>query len=95
MHAFDHNLEDGGRLVAIVSEGPFYRQDSKAKEFRAWLEEHGGTSEKLPEGSFKESDRKTGVNTRMIVVDKPVKKATFSDLAKGLMREASYTRVYR
>lgn len=68
-HAYDL-LNDGGRVVAIMSEGPFYRSDNKATEFRAWLDEVGGTSEKLPEGSFKNSERSTGVNTRLVVIDK-------------------------
>lgn len=45
-------LKPGGRLVAIVSEGSFFGKDKKAAEFRDWLEEVGGTSEKLAEGSF-------------------------------------------
>ena len=64
-------LHPNGRIVAIMSEGPFYRSDSKAQEFRAWLDDKGGTSEKLPEGSFKDSDRSTGVNTRLVIIDKP------------------------
>lgn len=70
-HAFDL-LNPGGRLVAIVCEGSFYGQDKKAEEFRAWLDDMGGYSEKLPDGSF--NDRTlpvtTGVNTRMVVINK-------------------------
>ncbi|MBT3196238.1 MAG: PLxRFG domain-containing protein [Gammaproteobacteria bacterium] len=62
-------LKPGGRVVAIMSEGPFFRKDKKAIAFREWLEDLGGTSEQLPEGSFKESN--TGVNTRLVVIDKP------------------------
>ncbi|MBO8161344.1 MAG: hypothetical protein H0Z24_06870 [Thermosipho sp. (in: Bacteria)] len=72
MYAYENNLKPGGRLVAIMSEGPFFRSDKKSKEFREWLEKVGGYSEKLPEGTFKESDRKTGVNTRIVVIDKPI-----------------------
>ena len=68
-HAFDANLKPGGKLVAIVSEGPFFRQDAKATAFRDWLASVGGKSEKLPEGSFKESN--TGVATRLVTVEKP------------------------
>lgn len=70
-HAYEL-LKPGGRLVSIMSEGPFYRSDKKATEFRKWLDEVGGTSEKLPEKSFagKDADRKTGVATRMVVIDK-------------------------
>lgn len=64
-------LKPGGKLVAITSEGPFFRKDKKADEFRAWLDDVGGWSEQLPEGSFKDSDRSTGVATRMVVIEKP------------------------
>lgn len=72
MHAYDL-LKPGGRLVAIVGEGVFFGQDKKAQEFRDWLEQHGGTSEKLAEGTFLDPSLpvNTGVNARMIVVDKP------------------------
>ncbi|UKJ74528.1 hypothetical protein [Azospirillum brasilense] len=60
-------LKPGGRLVAIMSESPFFRSDRKAEEFRAWLDSVGGTSERLPAGSFQESG--TGVATRLVVVD--------------------------
>lgn len=63
-------LNDGGRVVCIMSEGPFYRSDKKATEFREWLDEVGGVSEKLPDGSFKTAERSTGVNTRLVVIDK-------------------------
>lgn len=67
-HAYDL-LKPGGKLVAIMSEGPFFRNDKKAKEFREWLESVGGRSEKLPEGSFKSSERPTGVATRLVVIE--------------------------
>jgi Methyltransferase small domain. len=68
-HAFKL-LKPGGRLVAIMSEGPFFGQDKIATDFREWLDEVGW-SEQLPEGSFKSSERPTGVSTRMVVIDKP------------------------
>lgn len=68
-HAYEL-LKPGGRIVAIMSEGPFFRSDKKATEFREWLESVGGISDKLPEGAFKSSERPTGVNTRMVVIDK-------------------------
>lgn len=61
-------LAPGGQMVAVMSEGPFFRGDRKATEFREWLEGVGGYSEQLPEGSFKESG--TGVNTRLVVIMK-------------------------
>lgn len=64
-------LKPGGRLVAITGEGIHFRQDQKAKDFRAWLAERGGRAEKLPDGSFKSAFRPTGVATRLVVIDKP------------------------
>ncbi|WP_088362984.1 rRNA adenine N-6-methyltransferase family protein [Bacillus cereus] len=69
MHAFSL-LNPGGRVVSIMSEGPFSRSDKQAQAFREFLEESGGLSEKLPEGAFKVSDRSTSVNTRLVVIDK-------------------------
>lgn len=66
-HAYDL-LADGGEMVAVMSESPFFRSDRKASEFRAWLDEVGGYSEKLPAGAFKESG--TGVNARLVVIKK-------------------------
>lgn len=70
-HAYEL-LKPGGRLVSIMSEGPFFRGDKKATAFREWMDELGGTSEKLPEKSFtgKDADRQTGVAARMVVIDK-------------------------
>ena len=70
-HAYEL-LKPGGRLVSIMSESPFFRGDKKYVAFREWLEEVGGTSEKLPDKSFtgKEADRQTGAATRIVVIDK-------------------------
>lgn len=65
-HAYGF-LKPGGRLVAIMGVGAFFRQDRKATEFRAWLEAVGGYSEELPAGSFEASG--TGVSTRLVVID--------------------------
>jgi hypothetical protein len=61
-------LKEGGRLVSIMSEGPFFRNDKQAVAFREWLDDLGGYSEKLPSGAFKMSG--TGVSTRIVVIDK-------------------------
>jgi hypothetical protein len=66
-HAYEFLAPDG-RLVSIMGEGPFFRQDHKAAEFRDWLESRGGWSERLPESSFQASG--TGVNARIVVVEK-------------------------
>ncbi|TXH46821.1 MAG: hypothetical protein E6Q97_28735 [Desulfurellales bacterium] len=72
MHAYTL-LRPGGRIVAIMGEGVFFGQDKKAQEFRDWLESVGGTSEKLPAGSFMDPSLpvNTSVNARMVVIDKP------------------------
>jgi hypothetical protein len=65
-------LAPGGRLVSIMSEGPFFREDSKARGFREWLEElkeEGSDvwSEKNPPESFAP---RTKVSTRILMIDK-------------------------
>ena len=59
-------LKPGGRLVAIMSEGGFFRGDKQSTAFRGWLEDLGGTSEKLPVGTFKESG--SNVATRLVTI---------------------------
>jgi len=63
-------LNDGGKLVAIMASSAFHNDHKKAKEFRQWLDECGARFWKNPEGSFLDSDRRTGVNTYMVVIDK-------------------------
>jgi len=65
MRAFGH-LEEGGRLVAIMSPGPFFRSDAKAQAFRAWFDARGGEKIDLPAGAFKESG--TGVSTVLVTI---------------------------
>lgn len=64
-HAFAM-LRPGGRLVAIMSPGPFLRSDSKAQAFRAWFDDLAGEKVDIPAGAFKESG--TGVATVMITL---------------------------
>ena len=66
-HAYELLTNDGG-LVSVMSESPFFRNDKKSIEFRSWLVNVGGWSQKLPEGTFKESG--TGVNARLVVIEK-------------------------
>ncbi len=70
-HAYDL-LDLNGKLIAIMSEGPFFRSDTQAKEFRNWLEEVEGESEQLPEDAFNNTEafRKTGVRTRIVTITK-------------------------
>ena len=68
-HAYDM-LKPGGKIVAIMGEGGFFRSDKKSQDFRNWLDDKG-YSEQLPAGSFKTSDNPTGVNTRLVSIQKP------------------------
>jgi len=67
LHAWEM-LSKGGRLVSIVSESPFFRENSLSKWFRDWLLINKATIIDLDAGTFKESG--TMVKTRLIVVDK-------------------------
>lgn len=73
-------LKPGGKMVAIMGEGGFFRSDKQAVGFREWLSEVGGQAEKLPEGTFKESN--TGVNTRLVTITKPGVNPGWSDAAR-------------
>lgn len=70
-HAFEL-LNPGGKVVSIMGESPFFRKDKKATEFREWLEDLGGDAMPLDAGSFTgaEAFRQTGVNTRIIILNK-------------------------
>ncbi len=72
LHAYDL-LKPGGRIVAIVGEGVMFGSDKRATEFRDWLDKLGATAEKLEEGTFNDPSLPvtTGVNARMLVIDKP------------------------
>lgn len=67
LHAYDL-LKDGGTLVSIVSESPFFRENKKSVEFRGFLEDNNAEVIDLPEGSFKESG--TMVKTRIVKINK-------------------------
>lgn len=66
-------LKPGGRLVAVMSAGPFGRSDKKSAGFREWLDSMDHEADDLPEGSFAGSDafRKTGVRTKLLTINKP------------------------
>jgi phospholipid N-methyltransferase len=66
LHAFEL-LNPGGRIVAIMSEGTFYRGDLQARTFRGFLE-GCGYSEPLPDDTFKSSG--TQVRTRLVIIDR-------------------------
>jgi hypothetical protein len=58
-------LKESGTLVSVMSEGAFFRENQKAKNFRTMLSEYG-YSIPLDEGAFKESG--TNVKTRLVVI---------------------------
>jgi predicted RNA methylase len=58
----------GGRVVSIASASVLFRENRKTVEFRELIDGMGGTIERLPDGSFRESG--TMVNSVMIVVEK-------------------------
>lgn len=64
-------LVPGGRLVSIVSCSYTFGTKQKYQHFRSWLRCLGATEFDNPAGSFLQSDRRTNVNTRMLVIDKP------------------------
>ena len=66
-------LAKDAEKIETLSEG------KKSKNFRKRLDEVGGASEKLPDGAFKNSERRTGVNTRMAVIDKADAKYSLSN----------------
>lgn len=62
-------LEPGGRLVAIVSEGLFFRKYKKEKAFRELLvRSNAYVSEPIKEG-FRNAFHSTGVNVRIIAIN--------------------------
>ncbi len=71
-HAYDM-LAPGGRLVAITGAHWTFGKDKQSREFRDWLDNQDSTYEKLPDGSFKDSDNSTGVSTWLVEINKPGK----------------------
>lgn len=61
-------LKPGGVLVAVMSASAAH--SDRYEVFRGWLAEVGGTIEKLPENSFKDSHCSTGVSTVLVTVRK-------------------------
>lgn len=61
-------LKDGGMLVSVVSESPFFRENSVSVEFREFLDKVNAEIIINPEGTFKDSG--TMVRTRLIKIVK-------------------------
>lgn len=70
-------LKEGGTLVSIMGAG-VKNSRAKAVEFRDWVDYNGGYIEDLPAGSFKDSERSTGVGTVMLVMHKPLNKGSLA-----------------
>ncbi len=68
MHALTF-LRPGGRLVAVMSAGVRFRQDTRSTSFRTLLFTLEAEVDELPEGSFLESG--TAVQTIIVTIDKP------------------------
>jgi hypothetical protein len=68
-HAYNC-LGNGGQLVTISPESVSFRKDRTYREFRDWLADKTVLNEALPDGTFLESDRPTGVRTRLLVLEK-------------------------
>ena len=63
-------LNPGGRIVAIMSAGTFYRSDNKTSVFRSWFSHRGVSNTDLPAGTFQSSG--TMVTSCLVVIDKPL-----------------------
>jgi len=61
-------LANGGIMVSVMCEGPFFRRDRKSREFRQWLQIWHGYSESLPAESFRASG--TDINARLVRIAK-------------------------
>jgi len=62
-------LADGGRLVSVVSSGPFFRSDKKSLSFREWVGRIGADVIDLAEGSFRSAFRSTGIPCKLLIAD--------------------------
>ena len=82
-HAYNC-LVYGGTMVSVVSEGPFFRNDYRARAFREWLEQVGGESHLLPPGSFRESG--TRVHARLVVIRRLPEAMAVNEMNEGQMR---------
>lgn len=67
-HAYDL-LDEGGILVSVASESPFFRSEKKAVEFRAFLDEARAEVIRLETGAFHESG--TEIPVRLVKIRKP------------------------
>ena len=85
-------LAEGGRLVAVCSEGPFFRQTKRDAAFRAWLQAIDAHVEALASDSFKVSG--TGVQTRLIVATRPGAQPEEHDDGRGQVQVLPLDKVH-
>jgi hypothetical protein len=66
-------LKPGGRLVAIMGKAWQFKDDSRSKYFREWLEEVGAVVEDNDPAAFASAKafRQTGTQTCTVIIDKP------------------------
>ena len=64
-HAFDL-LRPRGRVVSVMSQGPFFRTCPKAQSFRQWFESRGRVLEELQRGTFGVAD--TQVAAKLVLL---------------------------
>ena len=74
MHAYEL-LKPGGKMTAIMSNMAGLRTNKKNRAFSDWLDEVGAHVEDLEAGAFKSSFNPTSVNTKVVVIEKPLKAA--------------------
>jgi phospholipid N-methyltransferase len=77
-------LKPGGKLVAIVSSMAGDRANTRNRQFREWLDSLDAVEQPLPQGAFLSSMNQTGVNTKVLVIEKPI-----SDTETAPQAEAS------
>ncbi|MBY0402537.1 MAG: methyltransferase [Cyanobacteria bacterium] len=72
-------LKPGGRLVAVMSENSFRLHPGDSipyqkllRSFQCWLRSLGAKTEALPQGTFIKNERPTPIDTRMVVLQKPI-----------------------
>lgn len=89
-------LKPGGRIVAIMSEHAFFGKEKEATDFREWLDEHGW-SEQNPANSFMGNGevRQTGVNTRLVIIDKDKEAYSRKDAVTGWIRIAQHDNAFQ
>jgi predicted RNA methylase len=62
-------LDDGGRIVTVMSQSWVTGKQKKQIAFKKWLTDIGAESEELPAGTFKESG--TSIASMLITINKP------------------------